>query len=272
MYSLDFVRPASLAEAVTALQAEDALPLGGGQTLIPALRQRLAMPGRVVALAALPELVGLRVEGGEIRIRGATPHARVAAEAPLPALARLAGGIGDPAVRHRGTIGGSLANNDPAACWPAAVLGLGGVVRVRGLAGPREIAADAWFRGLFDTDLRAGEIVTEVRLPLPLAAAYVRFRQPASRFALAGVFVARFAGGRVRVAVTGASASGVYRWTEAEQLLASDFSPGALAPLCVSAEGMLADVQAPADYRAHLVKVIACRAVAEAASGRTACG
>jgi len=264
MYSLEFVRPASLAEAVAALQAEDALPLGGGQTLIPALRQRLAMPARVVALAALPELVGLRVEGGEIRIRGATPHARIAAEAPLPAVARLAGGIGDPAVRHRGTIGGSLANNDPAACWPAAVLGLGGVIRVRGPSGAREIPADAWFRGLFDTDLRAGEIVTEVRLPLPRAAAYARFRQPASRFALAGVFVARFEGG-VRVAVTGASAKGVYRWTEAEQLLASDFSPAALAPLCVSAEGMLADVQAPADYRAHLVKVMAGRAVAEAA-------
>ena len=264
MYSLEFVRPASLAEAVAALQAEDALPLGGGQTLIPALRQRLAMPARVVALAALPELVGLRVEGGEIRIRGATSHARIAAEAPLPAVARLAGGIGDPAVRHRGTIGGSLANNDPAACWPAAVLGLGGVIRVRGPSGAREIPADAWFRGLFDTDLRAGEIVTEVRLPLPRAAAYARFRQPASRFALAGVFVARFEGG-VRVAVTGASAKGVYRWTEAEQLLASDFSPAALAPLCVSAEGMLADVQAPADYRAHLVKVMAGRAVVEAA-------
>ncbi len=264
MYSLDVVRPASLAEAVAALQSEDALPLGGGQTLIPALRQRLAMPRRVVALAALPELVGLRVEAGEIRILGATTHAQVAAEAPLPALARLAGGIGDPAVRHRGTLGGSLANNDPAACWPAAVLALGGAIRVRGAAGEREIPADAWFRGLFETDLRAGEIVTEVRLPLPLAAAYLRFPHPASRFALAGVFVARFAGA-VRVAVTGASASGVYRWTEAEALLADDFSPAALAPLCVSAEGLLADVQAPADYRAHLVKVMAGRAVAEAA-------
>tara|TARA_R110000751_G_scaffold10028_8_gene37124 strand:- start:832 stop:1632 length:801 start_codon:yes stop_codon:yes gene_type:complete len=266
MYSLDFVRPASLAEAVAALQADDALPLGGGQTLIPALRQRLGMPGRVVALAALPELVGLRIEGGEIRIRGATCHARIAAEAPLPALARLAARIGDPAVRNRGTIGGSLVNNDPAACWPAAALALGAVIRARGAGGAREIPADAWFRGLFETDLRAGEILTEVRFPLPLAAAYARFRQPASGFALAGVFVARFAT-EVRVAVTGASAAGVYRWTEAEQLLADDFTPEALTPLTVSAEGMITDVAAPAAYRAHLVRVMAGRAVAQAAGG-----
>ncbi len=171
----------------------------------------------------------------------------------------MAGQIGDPAVRNRGTIGGSLANNDPAACYPAAVLGSGATV----VTNSRKIAADDFFRGMFATALMDGEIITEVRFPIPQKAAYAKFLQPASRFALTGVFVAKFADG-VRVAVTGASESGVFRWTEAEAALSADFSPAAIEGLAVSPEGMIGDLHGPPAYRAHLVKVMTRRAVAAA--------
>jgi len=209
MYAFEFVRPNSIADAVAALADEDAQALGGGQTLIPTLKQRLARPSKLVSLAGIAELKGVRSDdAGRVCIGGGTTHAAVAREAAAhyPALAALAGRIGDPAVRSKGTLGGSLANNDPSACYPAAVLGSGATV----VTNAREIAADDFFEGMFATVLDPGEIVTEVKFPVPQAASYQKFLQPASRFALAGVFVARFADG-VRVAVTGASESGVFR-------------------------------------------------------------
>ena len=176
-----------------------------------------------------------------------------------PALAALAGGIGDPAVRNRGTIGGSLANNDPAACYPAAVLASGATV----ITNRREIPADEYFEGMFATALEEGEIITRVTFPIPEAAAYVKFEQPASRFALAGVFVAKFADG-VRVAITGASEEGVFRWSEAEAALTSDFTAGAISGLSLDAEGMMSDLHGTGAYRAHLAKVLTGRAVTAA--------
>jgi len=177
-----------------------------------------------------------------------------------PALAGLAGNIGDPAVRNRGTIGGSLANNDPSACYPAAVLASGATI----VTNTRQIAADDFFDGLFATVLDEGEIITEVKFPVPEAAAYMKFEQPASRFALVGVFVARYAGG-VRVAVTGASEGGVFRWSGAEEALSADFSAGALDGLSVDGSGMISDLHGSGDYRAHLVAVMTRRAVTAAA-------
>lgn len=262
MYSFDFEKPSSIADAVAALGAEDAQPLGGGQTLIPTLKQRLAAPSVLVSLSGIAEMRGVCVEDdGALVIGGATPHATVAAEAAgsYPALAALAGQIGDPAVRNRGTIGGSLANNDPAACYPAAVLASGATIVTSG----RDIAADDFFDGMFTTALDEGEIITGVKFPVPEVAAYVKFEQPASRFALCGVFVAKYADG-VRVAVTGASEEGVFRWSEAEAALSSDFSGAALADLSLPADGMMTDLHGTAEYRAHLVKVLTARAVAAA--------
>ncbi len=258
MYDFEFEKPGSIAEAVAALSGEDAQALGGGQTLIPTLKQRLNAPGKLVSLTGIAEMRGVCVgDGGEVIIGGATPHAVVAAGAgAYPALAALAGQIGDPAVRNRGTIGGSLANNDPAACYPAAALGSGAVI----VTNAREIAADDYFQGMFTTALEEGEIITEVRFPVPQAAHYEKFVQPASRFALTGVFVARFADG-VRVAVTGASEEGVFRWTDAEAALSETFAPEAIDGLNVAAEGMIGDLHGTPDYRAHLVKVITKRAV-----------
>ena len=262
MYAFEIQRPKSVAEAVQALSGGEAQALGGGQTLIPALKQRLADPGTLVALSGIAELQYVRMEGERLCIGGGTTHAQVAdaAAAHYPGLASLAARIGDPAVRNRGTIGGSLANNDPSACYPAGALGSGATV----VTNTREIAADDYFRGMFETALDEGEIITELRFPVPQAARYEKFIQPASRFALVGVFVARFADG-VRVAVTGASESGVFRWTEAEQALSGNFSPEAVRGLSVPAEGMIGDLHGSSDYRAHLVAVITRRAVAAAA-------
>jgi carbon-monoxide dehydrogenase medium subunit len=262
MYSFDFVKPSSVAEAVAALGEEDAQPLGGGQTLIPTLKQRLAMPSKLVSLSGLDEIRGIcRDDAGRICIGAATTHAEVAEGAgDYPALAALALNIGDPAVRNRGTIGGSLANNDPSACYPAAALGSGATI----ITDKREIAADDYFQGMFATALEEGELITEVRFPVPEKAHYQKFEQPASRFALVGVFVAKFADG-VRVAVTGASEEGVFRWTEAEDALSSDFSPDAVAGLSVPADGMIGDLHGSPEYRAHLVGVMTKRAVAAAA-------
>lgn len=263
MYNFDFVKPKTLAEATAAMAGEEAQALGGGQTLIPSLKARLASPATLVSLSGIKEMVGVcKGDDGSLCIGGATPHAVVAAEAAkmYPALAKLAGGIGDPAVRNRGTVGGSLANNDPAACYPSAALASGATI----VTNTRKIAADDYFQGMFTTALEAGEIVTEVRFPVPEKAAYIKFEQPASRFALTGVFVAKFKDG-VRVAVTGASEEGVFRWAEAEAALSKNFSAAALAGLAASADGMITDLHGTAAYRAHLVGVLTRRAVEAAA-------
>nr|WP_170538423.1 xanthine dehydrogenase family protein subunit M [Ruegeria arenilitoris] len=259
MYNFEFKNPSTIADAVAALAGEDAQALGGGQTLIPTMKQRLASPATLVSLGAIPELKGVCIEDdGSISIGSATTHATVAAEVAgkYPALADLAGHIGDPAVRNRGTIGGSLANNDPAACYPAAALGSGATIRTNA----REIAAVDFFQGMFTTALDEGELITTVRFPVPQAASYQKFLQPASRFALVGVFLARFADG-VRVAVTGASEDGVFRWSEAEQALSKEFRPDALMDLRVNPMNMIGDLHGSKDYRAHLVGVMTRRAV-----------
>jgi aerobic carbon-monoxide dehydrogenase medium subunit len=261
MYNFEIERPKTIAEAVAALAGEDAQALGGGQTLIPTLKQRLAMPGVLVSLAGIDAIKGISSDdAGALCIGGGTTHAAVANGAgTYPALAALAGGIGDPAVRNRGTIGGSLANNDPSACYPAAALGSGATI----VTNAREIAADDYFQGMFTTALDEGEIITEVRFAVPEVANYQKFEQPASRFALVGVFVAKYAGG-VRVAVTGAAEEGVFRWAEAEAALSADFSTAALDGLSVPADGMIGDLHGTAEYRAHLVGVMTRRAVAAA--------
>jgi carbon-monoxide dehydrogenase medium subunit len=257
MYAFDFVRPTTLDQAVAALAGEEAQAIAGGQTLIPTLKQRLASPGTLVSLTGIAGLRGVRAEGGVVRIGGGTTHAAVAREAgAYPALAALAGRIGDPAVRNRGTIGGSLANNDPSADYPAAALGSGATI----VTNTREIAADDFFQGMFTTALEPGEIITEVRFPVPRRANYQKFLQPASRFALVGVFVADYPDG-VRVAVTGASESGVFRWDEAEAALSSSFAAAAVKGLRASADGMIGDLWGTPEYRAHLIGVLTGRAV-----------
>jgi len=261
MYDFEFVKPASVADAVKAMSAEGAQALAGGQTLLPTMKQRLASPATLVSLTGISELKGVCQGDGGIIVGAATCHADVARDAAkyYPALAALAGQIGDPAVRNRGTIGGSLANNDPSACYPAAALASDATI----VTNTREIAADDYFQGMFATALEEGEIITAVKFPVPQKAAYVKFAQPASRFALVGVFVAQFADG-VRVAVTGASNNGVFRWTEAESALSDGFSAAAVKGLKASADDMIADLHGSAEYRAHLVGVMTARAVAAA--------
>lgn len=258
MYDFNFEKPSSVADAVKALSAEDAQALGGGQTLIPTLKQRLNQPASLVSLTGIADIKGVcKTDDGALSIGGGTTHATVAAEAAAqyPGLAGLASHIGDPAVRNRGTIGGSLANNDPAACYPAAALGSGATI----ITNSREIAADDYFQGMFTTALEEGEIITEVRFPIPEASNYQKFVQPASRFALVGVYVAKFADG-VRVAVTGASEEGVFRWTAAEEALSANFSADAV-PEAPSADGLIADLHATPAYRASLIKTMTKRAV-----------
>lgn len=261
MYNFDLTRPSTIADAAKALASDEAQALGGGQTLIPTLKQRLASPETLVSLSGIDEMRGIcRDDAGRLCVGGATTHAEVAAEGSYKALSAMASHIGDPAVRNRGTIGGSIANNDPAACYPSAVLASKAVV----VTNAREIAADDYFQGMFATALREDEIVTEVKFEVPERANYQKFVQPASRFALVGVFVAKFADG-VRVAVTGASENGVFRWSEAEEALSATFSAAALDGLTVPADGMISDLHGTAAYRAHLVKVMTGRAVAAAA-------
>jgi len=261
MYPFDFVRPATVEEAAAALAAEDAQLLAGGQTLIPTLRQRLASPSLLVSLGGIAALKALRLADGVLAIGAGVTHATVAREAAAayPALAALAGRIGDPAVRNRGTVGGSLANDDPSADWPACALASGALI----VTNARAIAADDFFQGMFTTALEPGEIITEARFPVPQRAAYGKFAQPASGFALVGVFVAKYPDA-VRVAVTGASEAGVFRWAEAEAALAADFRPEALAGLKPAAEGLIGDLHGTPEYRAHLTGVLATRAVAAA--------
>lgn len=258
MYNFEFTRPSTIADAVSALKGDEAQALGGGQTLIPTMKQRLASPATLVSLTGIPEMQGVCRDGNTLSIGGATPHAVVAREAAahFPGLAALAGGIGDPAVRNRGTIGGSLANNDPSACYPSAVLGTGATVKTSA----RSIAADDFFDGMFATALEEGEIIVSVDFPIPEKSAYAKFLQPASRFALTGAFVAKYPDG-VRVAITGASESGVFRWADAEAALSSNFSVDALDGLSVSADGMIGDIHGSPAYRAHLVGVMTRRAV-----------
>lgn len=256
MYNFEFANPKTVEEAAKAMAADGAQALGGGQTLLPTMKQRLASPEVLVSLTGVADMVGIGVRGGTLTIGGATTHAQVAADGNYPALAALAGGIGDPAVRNRGTIGGSLANNDPAACYPAAALGSGATI----VTNKRQIAADDYFKGMFETALEEGEIITGAEFPIPEAANYQKFVQPASRFALVGVFVAKTKDG-VRVAVTGASNGGVYRWAEAEAALNADFSAKALDGMSGNPDDLIADLHGSAAYRAHLVGVLTRRAV-----------
>lgn len=263
MYEFELERPATLAAALAFLADDDAQALAGGQTLIPTLKQRLASPDTLVSLTDIPELRGIVLgKDGRLSIGATATHAQVAHEgaALYGALAEMAGDIGDPAVRNRGTLGGSLANNDPSACYPAAVLASNATVHTTS----RDIAVDDFFDGLFATDLAENELITRVSFPVPLAASYQKFAQPASRFALVGVFVAKFPEG-VRVAVTGASEDGVFRWAEAEEALSKNFHCDALKGLSVDPADMIADLHADQTYRAHLVNVITGRAVAAAA-------
>jgi carbon-monoxide dehydrogenase medium subunit len=267
MYETNYHRPKDLAEAESLFAAAaEGRYLAGGMTLLPTMKQRLAAPSDLVDLGRLAELKGIDVTADRVTIGAGVTHAEVAAapaiRAALPALAALAGQIGDPHVRHRGTIGGSLANDDPAADYPAAVLALGATIRTT----RRELAAEDFFQGLFTTALDEGEIIMAVTFPLPARAAYAKFPNPASRYAMAGVFVARMRDGDVRVGVTGAGQDGVYREGAFEAALSADFSPAALDPIDVDASGMLADLHGSAAYRANLVKVMAKRAVAAAAA------
>ena len=260
MHDFEYFKPASVEEAAATLaQHDDFKVLAGGMSLIPALKLRLAAHPGIVDLGALERLKGIRREGDSMVIGAMTPHADVSASADvartIPALASLAGGIGDPLVRNRGTLGGSIANADPAADYPAAVLGLNATI----VTNQRSIEADEFFVSLFETALQAGEIITEVRFPIPEAAGYAKFRQPASRFALVGVFVARTRDG-VRVAVTGAAPS-VFRFTKAEAVLSPQFDPAALDAITIDAEGLNSDIHASAEYRAHCVMVMTKRAV-----------
>lgn len=261
MYAFDIHRPESLGEAARLLAAkEDAKLLAGGQTLIPTLKQRLAQPSDVIDLGLVGDLKGIREEAGGLTIGAMTTHATVQfsplVKRVIPSLADLAGHIGDAQVRNRGTLGGSIANNDPAADYPGAVLALGATVRTN----KRQIAGDSFFTGMFETALDPGEIVTAVHFPKPDAGRYMKFRNPASRYAIVGVYVAK-TGGTVRVAVTGAAAC-AFRWTEAEQTLSRSFTADALENLSLDPSDMNSDLHASAEYRAHLVKVMAKRAVA----------
>ena len=260
MQTFAYSNPASVADAVKAVAQPDAKFLGGGQSLLPSMKLGLNAPAALVDVSGIAEMQGITVAGGKVTIGGATTHAAVAASAEvqkaIPALADLAGKIGDRQVRNRGTIGGSLANDDPAACYPAAVLGLGATVTTN----KRSIAADDFFQGIYTTALEEGEVITSVSFPIPEKAGWQKFKQPASRFSLVGVFVSKGPAG-VRVAVTGAGANGVFRATGLEATLAANWSAAALAGATVSADGLNSDLHGSAEYRAALIPVLAGRAV-----------
>ncbi|MCS6931007.1 MAG: xanthine dehydrogenase family protein subunit M [Acetobacteraceae bacterium] len=263
MYDFAYHKPTSIADAVKLLQADpEAKPIAGGHTLIPALKHRLNRPSALVDLSGIAELKGIRREGDTIVIGAMTRHVEVATNpevaAAIPALSRMAGSIGDTQVRNRGTMGGSLANNDPAADYPAAVLALGGTL----VTNARQIAADDFFQGMFTTALEPAELLVAIRLPVPLKCGYAKMKNPASRYSMAGVFVAKGPAG-VRVAVNGAG-PGVFRVAAMEQALAANWSPDAVAGISIPADGLNSDIHASAEYRAHLVTVMAKRAVADA--------
>ena len=263
MYDFAYTKPATIADAVAALGADmEAKALAGGQTFIPVLKQRLNKPTVIVDLAKVG-MKGITVSGGTLTIGAMTTHGEVAESAEVkrafPALAELASWIGDIAVRHRGTIGGSLANNDPSACYPAAVLATGASITTD----RRTIAAEDYFQGMFTTALEPGEIVTSVSFPIPEKAAYQKFRNPASRYAMVGVFVAKGPKG-VRVAITGAGQDGVFRHTAFEEALAKSWSADAISGITTPSDGLNSDIHASAEYRAHLIGVMTKRAVTAA--------
>jgi carbon-monoxide dehydrogenase medium subunit len=265
MYETTYHRPSSVDEAVAMFaKGSDSKYLAGGHTLIPVMKQRLAAPSDVIDLARIKDLVGIEATADTLTIKAATPYFDIMQSADvkksIPAIAHLTSMLGDPAVRYRGTIGGSIANNDPAADYPAALVALGATVKTN----RRSISADDFFQGLFTTALEDGEIITQVAFPVPAKAGYAKMRHPASRFALTGVFVARTKAGDVRVAATGASQSGVMRVPAIEAALKANWSPGALDSIKISADGLLTDIHGSAAYRANLIKVMAQRAVAEA--------
>jgi len=260
MHHTHYHRPTTVADAIKLLgQHPDDEILAGGQSVLPSMRLGLASIEGFIDLSGIPELQGIRADGNTIRIGAMTTHAAVAASndirSRIPALATLAEGIGDRQVRNRGTIGGSLANSDPAACYPAALLGLNGTIHTN----TRQIAADQWFKGLYETALTPGEIITSVSFTVPEKAGYVKFKQPASRFAIVGVFVAKTAGG-VRVAVTGAGAH-AFRVKALEDRLAGKWAPESCDGVTVPSTGLNGDLHGSAEYRAHLIPVIARRAV-----------
>ncbi len=261
MYAFDYQRPKSRADAA-GVSTGDARYLAGGQSLIQAMKLRLSQSERLVDLGGIADLKQIKVDGNDVTIGAMATHAAVAASADvrraIPALAELAGGIGDPMVRNMGTIGGSIANADPAACYPTAVLALGATVHTN----QRTIAGDDFFTGLFETALKPGEMITSVSFPAPQKAAYVKYKQPASRFALIGVFVAQTAGG-VRVAVTGAKST-VFRATAIEQALAKTFTADAAKAVKMPTDGINSDMHGSAAYRAAMISVMASRAVAAA--------
>lgn len=260
MYAFDYERPASIDDAKAALTG-DAKLLAGGQTLLPTLKLRLAQHEKIVDLGAVADLKGIRKDGDKLIVGAMATHAAVAESAEvqstIPGLATLAEGIGDPAVRHRGTIGGSVANNDPAADYPAAVLALDAAIHTT----KRTIAADDFFDGIFGTVLEDDEIITAIAFPTVESFNYAKFPNPASRYALVGAAVAKTASG-VRVAISGAGQAGVFRWTDAEAALATNFSAGAMDSLSVDPSTLMSDLHADSDYRAHLVKVMTKRAIA----------
>lgn len=261
MYAVEYRQPTSLAEAAGILASTGGRPLAGGQSLVAAMKLRLSQPGTLVDLGGVAELKGIRRDGDRLVIGAMTRHAEVASSdivrSAMPALAQLAEGIGDRQVRNMGTLGGSLANDDPAADWPAAVLALDATVATQA----RQIRADEFFKGMYETALGADEIITSVAFPQPRRAAYAKFPHPASRFALVGVFVAQLGDGSVRVAVTGAAPS-VFRASDLEAALAQAFTPQAAKSVRVSPAGLNRDIHATPEYRAHLIAVMASRAVA----------
>jgi aerobic carbon-monoxide dehydrogenase medium subunit len=260
MYDFAYHRPGSLADAARLGKSDDAKFVAGGMTLLPTMKQRLARPSDLIDLGGLKDLVGIKVEGNKVTIGALTLHGQVASSADvkraIPALAALAGEIGDPQVRNCGTIGGSIANNDPAADYPAAALGLGATIQTN----ERAIPADDFFKGMFETALKPGEIITSVSFPVPERAGYAKFKNPASRYAIIGSFVAKTAQG-VRVAVTGAG-NGVFRVTAMEDALARSWSADAIKGISVPASECNGDIHASSEYRAHLITVMAQRALA----------
>jgi aerobic carbon-monoxide dehydrogenase medium subunit len=261
MYAVEFAQPKTIADAASLLASTGGRALAGGQSLVAAMKLRLSQPGTLVSLSGIPDLKGIRRDGERIVIGAMTRHADVASsdivKDAMPALSSVAEGIGDRQVRNMGTLGGSLANNDPAADWPAAVLGTGATIRTD----RRAITADEFFKGMFETALAPDEIITAVEFPIAQRAAYAKFPNPASRFALVGVFVAQYANGDVRVTVTGAAPS-VFRSTAIEDALKRSFTPVAAKSVDVDAKGLNSDLHGSAEYRAHLISVMASRAVA----------
>ena len=262
MYAFDYSRAQSVDEAAKKLrEVADGKILAGGMTLLPTLKLRLAAPAHLVDLQAIADLKGISVTSDTVSVKAMTTHTMVATaediNAVIPALCTLAGGIGDTQVRNRGTCGGSIANNDPAADYPAGCLGLGATL----VTSKREMPADDFFVALFTTALEEDEILTEIRFPIPERAAYMKFKNPASRYAIVGVMASRGPAG-IRVAVTGAGDNGVFRASEMEAALAKDFRPEAIADIKIDPDGLMSDVHASADYRAHLITVMAKRAVA----------